>query len=1001
MQPFNLDLHLEGNTAKINFSLMKNSLTLAGRIFCSAFFLFTSLNSVFAQPGNDAKSVKEWVWQDENIYRKELLADGIPAATIEKLIQTRKELIFSGRNVSTIHHAVDVRKSQNPSPFAACSDMGGENGWGSWTAHTGVFSGSLPIPWSGPLTPTAPRFNLTSGAGNDACTPGPNPGDPPIPVVAPGFGNASLQIGQIQTNGSLGGCGSGCAEQLTYPLTVTPQDTNFTFSYAVVIEDPNHSATDQPFVSLCIYDSNGTPLPCGCFTYTAGPNLPGFYTTNCFINSVSYYRPWTLVGINLGPYVGQTLTVEIVNADCALSGHFAQSYWDFSCGTISTAAQYCLGEDSLLLIAPSVGPGFTYSWSPGGSTNDSIIVNPQLIDTVVLSIIPPSGCGYYQVYALFPTIINTAISYSISCNQVTFSDSLTTIQGGTISNWIWNFPGGNPNGSASQTPPVVTYPPGTYTASLTVVSQAGCTDTTATVSFTINPPPVVTANSVSICQSMTGTLCASGTNLTYVWIPSNQTTTCITVTTASASTYTVIGTDSNGCFSTTTANVSTNLQPNITASSGSVCATNNGNNCPTLSAAGGVTYTWSPANYLSSTSGSSVVACPTSTTSYTVTGTDANGCTNTAVSTVTALQNPAVTACCPATICLGQSQTVLSASSNPPSASYSWVPVTGLSCTNCANPIANPPFSNTYTVYVTDVNGCTDAASVPVNVGSIPFVSAIASTTVCTGGTAQLNANTSNGVGPYNYYWTPPNSPPISNPNIQNPTTNPLTTTIYTVTVTDANGCKDDTSTTIYVQTIPSVSWASWTPTLTCDGIIVPLKANMSSNGQSVFWDFGDGTSTTTAAGDTVTVPHSYPYNGTYSVTVIVYNQPCKDTVDTVLVVGDVGAGIGFCAANVFTPNGDNDNDYFQPAIMNPNCSCVPSCTLPAPDPDEVNLLKQCMWLEVYDRWGIKMFETTDSQKSWDGKTMGGHDAKQGTYYYIAKLGEVTIRGYVTLLRQK
>ena len=56
--------------------------------------------------------------------------------------------------------------------------------------------------------------------------------------------------------------------------------------------------------------------------------------------------------------------------------------------------------------------------------------------------------------------------------------------------------------------------------------------------------------------------------------------------------------------------------------------------------------------------------------------------------------------------------------------------------------------------------------------------------------------------------------------------------------------------------------------------------------------------------------------------------------------------------------------------------------------------------MEVYDRWGIKMFETTETIKCWDGKTMGGTPAKEGTYYYIATFGEVALRGYVTLFRK-
>src|SRR4051812_35443899 len=107
---------------------MKKRSTLAGRIIFSALFLFASFSISFAQPADASKS--KVVWQDEGIYRKQLKADGIPAAVIEKLVADKKELIASGRKVSPV--SINLHKSgQTPSPYANCSDMGGETGWGS------------------------------------------------------------------------------------------------------------------------------------------------------------------------------------------------------------------------------------------------------------------------------------------------------------------------------------------------------------------------------------------------------------------------------------------------------------------------------------------------------------------------------------------------------------------------------------------------------------------------------------------------------------------------------------------------------------------------------------------------------------------------------------------------------------------------------------------------------------------------------------------------------
>src|SRR3972149_6945540 len=130
-----------------------------------------------------------------------------------------------------------ILNAQIPVTNTICSNLGVESGWGAWKAATGDFIGGNITFNATNLSPVTPRFNLTSGVGFDVCT----PNSPRIPVVASGFGNASIQLGQIQTNGNLGGCNSGCIEQLTFPLTVTAQDTNFTFAYAIVMEDAGHT----------------------------------------------------------------------------------------------------------------------------------------------------------------------------------------------------------------------------------------------------------------------------------------------------------------------------------------------------------------------------------------------------------------------------------------------------------------------------------------------------------------------------------------------------------------------------------------------------------------------------------------------------------------------------------------------------------------------------------------------------------------------------------------
>lgn len=342
---------------------------------------------------------------DEILLREKMKNDGLPLAVIDKLILQRKEMFEKGKTIEW----TQVKKS--PVTQAACSDMSVENGWGAWLGDLGTANSGSQTWTPPPVLPAAPNFSITSGSGTDPNTPGPNAGDPVIPFVCPGFGNQSILLGEP--------CLAGCvAEQLTYPITVTAADTSFVFAYAIVIEDAGHAPPDQPFVEFAVYDSNGNPIPGGYFKYTGGPSVPGFYNvsgTGCGWQGTDQYKPWTTDTINLSAYIGQTLSVVITNVDCAACGHWAYSYWDFSCGGNNfiyvnasgapTCGSQCNGTAS---AAPSGGvPPYTYSWSTtplqttqtitglcaGNYTvtiTDSAGTNASSVVTIINSSVPPT-----------------------------------------------------------------------------------------------------------------------------------------------------------------------------------------------------------------------------------------------------------------------------------------------------------------------------------------------------------------------------------------------------------------------------------------------------------------------------------------------------------------------------------------------------------------------------------------------------------------------------------
>ncbi|MDZ4822851.1 MAG: gliding motility-associated C-terminal domain-containing protein [Flavobacteriales bacterium] len=134
-----------------------------------------------------------------------------------------------------------------------------------------------------------------------------------------------------------------------------------------------------------------------------------------------------------------------------------------------------------------------------------------------------------------------------------------------------------------------------------------------------------------------------------------------------------------------------------------------------ITVTGGAFYNWTPTTGLSNAFDNNPSASPSSTTTYTVTGTDSNGCVNSDVITVFVYGTPQVSITADQTICEGES-VVLNATGID---NWSWSPGNSLSDIDVQNPTASPDATTTYTVTGTDENGCVGTASVTVNVVQI------------------------------------------------------------------------------------------------------------------------------------------------------------------------------------------------------------------------------------------------------------------------------------------
>ena len=207
-----------------------------------------------------------------------------------------------------------------------------------------------------------------------------------------------------------------------------------------------------------------------------------------------------------------------------------------------------------------------------------------------------------------------------------------------------------------------------------------------------------------------------------------------------------------------------------------------------LRASGGTTYSWAPATGLSNSSVPDPVASPTATTTYTVTITNEWGCSGNEQVTVTVHQPPVADAGSNQTICGGESAQLQATGGT----GYSWMPSGSLYDPNIFNPLATPVETTTYTVTVTDDNGCSSTDQVTVTVNPLPTVNAGADKTICAGQGTTLTV-TGNADS---YLW----STGETNTTIS---VNPASTTTYTVTGTATNGCTAVDDVVVNVNPLP------------------------------------------------------------------------------------------------------------------------------------------------------------------------------------------------------
>jgi gliding motility-associated-like protein len=854
---------------------------------------------------------------------------------------------------------------------------------------------------------------------------------------------------------------AGCTKAVGTATAIASGGTGaMTYTWSNSVSGANDTAMSAGIYTVTVIDANGctatqtvsvgvttpptvtvTSSPTGCAnsvgTATAIASGGTGAMTYTWSNSVS--------GANDTAMSAGVFTVTAIDANgCSATQTVSIGVTTPPTVTVTSSPTGCTNSVGTATANATGGTGaMTYTWSNSvsGATDTAMSAG---IYTVTAT--DANGCTATQTVSIGTTTAPTltlASSPTGCTNSVGTATASTTGGTGAIT-YTWN----GIAGTAIET--------GLSASVYTVIATDanGCNATqTVSVGSTSPPTLIVTGNATGCTNSVgTATVQSNGGTgaVTFSWSNSQ---TGATATGLGNSTYTVTATDANGCVQTATINVGVTASPTVALDSvKNVKCNGQANGAGYLSSTGGTpgyTYAWS---------NTSTGAFQTNLGlgSYTVIVTDANGCKDTTSFAVTepAVLTHTISAVQPENCNLSNGAATITESGGTTNYSYQW------NSGQTTSTVTNFP-QGTYSVVVTDANGCKDSTSVPI--GNIPGPTATAAQTTsvsCNGGSTGSATVTANGGTPnYIFNWSNGTS---------GATDANLAAGTYTVTTTDAAGCTFTTTATITgpnaISIIPSST------TVSCSGGNNGTANAAVSGGTSPYTTSWSNAQTGTAATGLIA--------GVYTVSVIDANLcPASNTVtvfenppvDTLLITGSIclndpnvelvapplsqpsthqWSSVGVIipgataytytgnsssysnysvewfysgcryvtsnvsvtvsqdfgdlpTSNVFTPNGDNINDEYTPF------STLTVLATPVAINNQLNNVIENYELSIYDRWGLLLFKTTAVTETWNGKTTSGKECSEGTYYWIAKYKAKcskntalqNLKGFVQLIR--
>ena len=777
-------------------------------------------------------------------------------------------------------------------------------------------------------------------------------------------------------------------------------------------------------------DNAGNLISGNCGVYDvqaiAASTDPTFYPfnapTNCSGSSGAwtdggYYKKWTAVTVDLTSYVGAAMpmSIQFITQDCTLGGHFGYAYIDASCSELQTQVIFCPNDNVVAIAAPL---GFnTYQWydslgvaipAPQGTSDTLLVYPPHLVvgNTFSVTMSTVAGCGSSLTATLAHTNMTAYHNITnVSCHGV--NDGLAYInQSGALPpftyTWIDSATSANVT-PAIQPDSLTNAHPGTYYVSVTTAGGCFAYDT---VRITEPPALPIAHIGTPFCPNDAQVTLSAPAGSNYAWYA------------GSAPTGTVLGTASTfnvtspvlgqvftvnykpaagGCANALADSLyysHITVQSSLTVND-SCFGLNDGSAIVNVSGLPGSTFTYVWDNgtppAITTTTDTLLNIGPGT---YTVTATSPGGCANTATFVITqpAASPPDTLS---AHICPHDAQVTLSAH---PGSNYQWYSPSGTQIpapagTGATYVAANPAIGQVYTVIYTPTNAyCSASTKFIFTLYTLNQPPSSSNPASCYGygdGSASIIQPTSNPAGasgPFTYSWIDAaNSSSVSS----GLSASNLFAGTYYVTATTAGGCV--TADTVHVTQPPNNFDSLKLTTKYCPGD-EPITLHAPPGYSNYTW-YGNSTASGTplqnSSADTLLVP--LPIVGTPYV--VEMPNPAGGSSCNIVIINTLQYSLPppppnfITNTNVFSPNGDGKNDFF---LLNQT---------------SYQYIKE-FHLEVYNRWGKKVYETNDFTSQWDGKDKS-NAVDEGVYYWIATYTQaclvnaptITAKGFVQVVK--